>query len=124
MAENGAVGWMFSQRDIVVLYEHADEAVADALHRLDAGAEDLRDDGEAWEVRRCPKASVRSRSLVKAGVKTESAEVGWVPPNYVKLAGNQAAQMPRLVEALEEHDDAKFPPISTLTKRNAVMVME
>jgi len=75
---------------------------------LDAGAEDLRDDGEAWEVLTPPEAFEPVReSLVKANITPDSAEVGWVPQNYIKLSGNQAAQMLRLVEALEDHDDVQ-----------------
>jgi YebC/PmpR family DNA-binding regulatory protein len=94
MAENGAVGWMFSRKGAIVVSKEQ--------------ADDLRDDGEAWEVLTPPESFEAVRdALVKAGVKTESAEVGWVPQNYVKLAGTQAAQMLRLVEALEEHDDVQ-----------------
>ena len=46
-------------------------------------------------------------ALTKAGVKPESAELGMVPQNYIKLTGQQATQMLRLVEALEEHDDVQ-----------------
>ena len=46
-------------------------------------------------------------ALNKAGIKPESAELGMVPQNYIKLTGQQAAQMVRLVEALEEHDDVQ-----------------
>jgi transcriptional/translational regulatory protein YebC/TACO1 len=46
-------------------------------------------------------------ALNKAGVTPDSAEIGLVPQNYVKLAGTQAAQMLRLIEALEEHDDVQ-----------------
>jgi transcriptional/translational regulatory protein YebC/TACO1 len=99
---------MFSRKGaIVVSKEQADEDKMLSIV-LDAGAEDLRDDGEAWEVLTPPESFEAVRdALVKAGVKTESAEVGWVPQNYVKLAGTQAAQMLRLVEALEEHDDVQ-----------------
>jgi transcriptional/translational regulatory protein YebC/TACO1 len=75
---------------------------------LDAGAEDLRDDGSSWEVVTPPESFEPVReALAKAGIKPASAEVGWVPQNYVKLSGPQAAQMLRLVEALEEHDDVQ-----------------
>jgi YebC/PmpR family DNA-binding regulatory protein len=106
MAENGAVGWMFRRKgDIVVSKEKADEDKMLSIV-LDAGAEDLRDDGEAWEVLTSPESFEAVRdALVKAGITPESAEVGWVAENYVKLAGTQAAQMLRLMEALEEHDD-------------------
>ena len=106
LAETGAVGWMFSRKgDIVVAKEKADEDRMLSIV-LDAGAEDLRDDGEAWEVLTPPEAFEPVReALTKAGINPDSAEVGWVPQNYVKLTGNQAAQMLRLMEALEEHDD-------------------
>jgi YebC/PmpR family DNA-binding regulatory protein len=108
MAENGAVGWMFHRKgDIVVSKEKANEDKMLSIV-LDAGAEDLRDDGEAWEVLTPPESFEAVReALVKEGVTPDSAEVGWVPQNYVKLSGNQAAQMLRLVEALEEHDDVQ-----------------
>src|ERR1700733_8218730 len=108
MAENGAVGWMFHRKgDLVVPKELADEDKMLSIV-LDAGADDLRDDGEAWEVLTPPERFEPVReALVKDGVTPDSAEVGWVPQNYVKLSGNQAAQMLRLVEALEEHDDVQ-----------------
>jgi len=46
-------------------------------------------------------------ALVKAGITLQSAEVAMVPQNYVKLTGEQAKQMLRLIEALEEHDDVQ-----------------
>jgi YebC/PmpR family DNA-binding regulatory protein len=108
MAENGAVGWMFQRKgDIVVSKEKADEDKMLSIV-LDAGAEDLRDDGEAWEVLTPPEKFEAVRgALVKDGITPDSAEVGWVPQNYVKLSGTQAAQMLRLIEALEEHDDVQ-----------------
>jgi YebC/PmpR family DNA-binding regulatory protein len=108
MAETGAVGWMFHRKgDLVVSKEQADEDKMLSIV-LDAGPEDLRDEGDAWEVLTPPESfdAVRD-ALTKADVKIESAEVGWVPQNYVKLTGNQAGQMLRLVEALEEHDDVQ-----------------
>jgi YebC/PmpR family DNA-binding regulatory protein len=108
MAENGAVGWMFQRKgDIVVAKEKANEDKMLSVV-LDAGAEDLRDEGESWEVLTPPESFEAVReALTKAGVTPDSGEVGWVPQNYVKLAGSQAAQMLRLIEALEEHDDVQ-----------------
>jgi transcriptional/translational regulatory protein YebC/TACO1 len=108
MAETGAVGWMFSRKgDIVVAKEKANEDKMLSIV-LDAGAEDLRDEGESWEVLTPPDAfDAVSKALAKEGIAPDSAEIGWVPQNYVKLTGTQAAQMLRLVEALEEHDDVQ-----------------
>jgi transcriptional/translational regulatory protein YebC/TACO1 len=75
---------------------------------LDAGAEDLRDDGSTWEVLAPPETFEAVRTALEAaGVKPDSAEVAWVPQNYVKLTGPAAQQMIRLVESLEEHDDVQ-----------------
>lgn len=106
LAETGAVGWMFSRKgDIVVPKELANEDKMMSII-LDAGAEDLRDDGSAWEVVSPPEVMEKVReALVGAGINPSSAEVSWLPQNYVKLTGAQAQQMLRMVEALEEHDD-------------------
>jgi YebC/PmpR family DNA-binding regulatory protein len=108
MAETGAVGWMFSRKgQIVVPKEQANEDKMLSIV-LDAGAEDLRDDGSTWEVLAPPEAFEPVRAaLDAAGIKPDSAEVAWVPQNYVKLTGAQAQQMIRLVEGLEEHDDVQ-----------------
>ncbi len=108
LAEAGAVGWMFHRKgDIVVPKEQANEDKLLSIV-LDAGAEDLRDDGSTWEVITPPEAFEAVRdALTKAGIKPSSATVGMVPQNYVKLTGAQAQQMIRLVEALEEHDDVQ-----------------
>jgi YebC/PmpR family DNA-binding regulatory protein len=108
MAETGAVGWMFHRKgDIVVPKEAADEDTVMGIV-LDAGAEDLNDDGSAWEVTTPPEAMDKVReALVKAGITPASAEVAWIPQNYVKLSGAQAQQMLRMVENMEDHDDVQ-----------------
>jgi YebC/PmpR family DNA-binding regulatory protein len=108
LAETGAVGWMFHRKgDIVVPKEQADEEKMMGIV-LDAGAEDLRDDGSSWEVTTPPEALEKVRdALAAAGIKPSSAEVSWLPQNYVKLTGQHAQQMLRMMEALEEHDDVQ-----------------
>jgi YebC/PmpR family DNA-binding regulatory protein len=108
MAETGAVGWMFHRKgDIVVPKEAADEDKMMSIV-LDAGAEDLKDDGSAWEVTTPPEAMEKVReALTKAGINPASAEVAWIPQNYVKLSGAQAQQMLRMVENMEDHDDVQ-----------------
>jgi YebC/PmpR family DNA-binding regulatory protein len=108
LAETGAVGWMFHRKgDIVVSKELANEEKMMNIV-LDAGAEDLRDDGSSWEVVTPPEAFEKVReALSAAGIKPSAAEVAWVPQNYVKLTGSPAQQMLRMMEALEEHDDVQ-----------------
>lgn len=106
LAETGAVGWMFQRKgDLYVPKEAADEDKLLSIV-LDAGAEDVRDDGSSWEVLTPPESFEAVReALVAAGIEPSSAEVGWLPQNYVTLTGSAAQQMLRLVEALEENDD-------------------
>jgi len=108
LAEAGSVGWMFHRKGLIVVPK--EQASEDKLLNivLDAGAEDLRDDGSAWEVVTPPEAFEAVRdALAAAGVKPASAELAMVPQNYIKLTGAPAQQMLKLVEALEEHDDVQ-----------------
>ena len=106
MAEAGAVAWMFHKKGDIVVPKSA--ATEDQLMGivLEVGADDLRDDGENWEVITDPSAFEPVFEAVKnAGIQPTSAEVAMIPQNYIKLEGQQAGQMIRLVEALEDHDD-------------------
>ena len=108
MAEAGAVSWMFHKKgDIVVAKTAAKEDDLMALV-LDAGAEDLRDDGDNWEVLTEPSAYEPVLEAVKkAGIEPASASIAMIPQNYIKLEGQAANTMIRLMEALEEHDDVQ-----------------
>jgi YebC/PmpR family DNA-binding regulatory protein len=108
LAEAGAVGWMFHRKgDIIIPKEQADEDKLMGIV-LDAGADDLRDDGSTWEVTTPPEAMEKVReALASAGIKPASAEVAWLPQNFVKLTGAQAQQMLRMIESLEDHDDVQ-----------------
>jgi YebC/PmpR family DNA-binding regulatory protein len=108
MAEAGAVSWMFHKKgDIVVSKSAAKEDDLMAIV-LDAGAEDLRDDGENWEVVTDPSAyEAVLEAVKKAGLTPVSSSVAMIPQNYIKLEGQQATQMIRLIEAIEEHDDVQ-----------------
>lgn len=108
MAEAGAVSWMFHKKgDIVVPKSAAKEDDLMGIV-LEAGAEDLRDDGDNWEVLSEPSAYESVLEAVKkAGIEPVSSSVSMIPQNYIKLEGAAATQMIRLMEALEEHDDVQ-----------------
>jgi YebC/PmpR family DNA-binding regulatory protein len=106
LGEAGSVAWMFHKKGDIIIPKSA--AKEDDLMNivLDAGGEDLKDDGDNWEIVTDPSAYEAVLDAVKkAGIKPEVAEVGMVPQNYTKLEGHQAGTMIRLLEALEEHDD-------------------
>ena len=108
MAEAGAVSWMFHKKgDIVVPKSAAKEDDLMAIV-LDAGAEDLKDDGENWEVLSDPSSyEAVLEAVKKSGVQPASSSVAMIPQNYIKLEGQAANTMIRLMEALEEHDDVQ-----------------
>ena len=75
---------------------------------LDAGADDIRDQGGAWEILSAPEGHEGVlNALEKAGIPTESAEIAMIPKNTVKLEGKNAQAMLKLYDALEEHDDVQ-----------------
>ncbi|MFZ0803029.1 MAG: YebC/PmpR family DNA-binding transcriptional regulator [Terriglobales bacterium] len=108
MAEAGAVSWMFHKKgDIVVAKTAAKEDDLMAVV-LDAGAEDLKDEGETWEVLCAPSAfEAVLEAVKKAGIEPTSSSVTMVPQNYIKLEGAHANTMIRLLEALEDSDDVQ-----------------
>jgi YebC/PmpR family DNA-binding regulatory protein len=108
LGEQGSVAWMFERKSQILL--PAEKASEDQLMTivLDAGADDLRNDGESWEVLSAPEAhDAVLAALAKAGIETTSAQIAMVPKNLLKVEGKNAAAMLRLSEALEEHDDVQ-----------------
>lgn len=108
LGEQGSVSWMFERKSHILI--EMDKAGEDELMTisLDAGAEDLRNDGVNWEVISPPEAHDQVLEAVqKAGLPTVSAEIGMISKNLLKLEGKNAQGMLRLSEALEEHDDVQ-----------------
>jgi YebC/PmpR family DNA-binding regulatory protein len=108
LGELGSVAWMFERKgQIIVEKEKAGEDQLMTI-ALDAGAEDMRDGGDTWEVISAPEAhEAVLNAIQKAGIATMSAEIGMIPKNLMKLEGKNAQAMLRLSEALEEHDDVQ-----------------
>ncbi len=108
LGEQGSVAWMFERKSQIVI--DGEKASEDKLMDLvlDAGADDLRDDGGAWIVLSPPERhEAVLEAIQKAGIPTESAEIAMVPKNLIRLEGKNAGAMLRLSEALEEHDDVQ-----------------
>ncbi len=108
LAEVGAVSWMFERKgSILVEKEKAGEDQLMTI-ALDAGAEDMRDSGDSWEVVTAPEAHEQVLTAIqKAGIATSESSIGMLPKNLMKLEGKNAQAMLRLSEALEEHDDVQ-----------------
>jgi YebC/PmpR family DNA-binding regulatory protein len=108
LGEPNTVARMFHKKGVIIVDKSkaSEEALMEAV--LDAGADDMKDDGSAWEILSAPGAHPAVLEKVKAmGIEPSTAEIAMLPTDYVKLEGKAAQQMLKLVDALEEHDDTK-----------------
>ncbi|HZN08631.1 MAG TPA: YebC/PmpR family DNA-binding transcriptional regulator [Pyrinomonadaceae bacterium] len=108
LGESGSVGWMFDKKGYIVVDKAAKSEEELFELAIDAGADDLRDDGDTFEILTSPDAFEGVLAAVKAaGIEPQAAEVEMVPQNYIRLEGADARQMLKLMEALEDHDDVQ-----------------
>jgi len=111
LGESNSVAWMFEKKGYVVVEKS--KAPGDIAERLlsaaiDAGADDMKDDDDNWEIVSSPDRFHAVLDAVKGlGVEPGAAEIAMLPQNYIKLEGRAAQQMVKLMEALEEHEDTK-----------------
>jgi YebC/PmpR family DNA-binding regulatory protein len=108
LGEQGSVAWMFERKSQILIEK--DAATEDTLMNLvlESGADDLKDDGESWEILAAPEMhEAVVAALAAAKIATMQAEVAMVPKNLLKLEGKNASAMLRLNEALEDNDDVQ-----------------
>ncbi len=108
LGEQNSVSRLFERKSQVLIPQEkaTEEKLMDTV--LDAGAEDIRNDGVNWEILSPPEAHEAVLTAVhKAGIETASAEVAMIPLMLVKVEGKEASSMLKLSEALEEHDDVQ-----------------
>jgi YebC/PmpR family DNA-binding regulatory protein len=108
LAEPGAVAWQFERKGSVLVDRGVDEEEL-MLAALDAGADDIADDGEAWRVTTPPSDvnAVRA-ALEEAGMKVTSSDLVMVAANLVPLDSASAAKaVLNLIDVLEDNDDVQ-----------------
>ena len=108
MGESGCVSWMFGKKGYLVIEKGTVEEDALMELALEAGAEDVRDDGDNFEVITAPD----SFEAVKAAIDAKAipyvvAEVSMVPQNLTPVEGETAQKLIRLIDALEDCDDVQ-----------------
>ena len=106
LGEAGCVAWMFQLRGVVAVSKArvSEDTLIEVA--LEAGADDVADAGETFEVTTPPdKFEAVRGALEKAGITVESAEVGLAPKGTVTVTGDDAARTLSLLEELEDHDD-------------------
>ena len=109
LGESGCVSWMFKKKAVFVVEKETfdDE---DALMELvlEAGADDLKNEDDVFEITAEPEAfDDIEAALGEKGIETVSAEVTMVPDNTVKVEGDAAVKMQKMLDALDENDDVQ-----------------
>jgi len=106
LGETGCVSWIFDRKGYLVVDKS--KATEDKLMDivLNAGADDLRDDGENFEVFTSPESVERVKAALEQGnIVPSIAEVSMVPQNQIRLEGKDAQTMLKLMDALEDQED-------------------
>ena len=105
---DGCVAWMFDKKGLIcVSKEEADE---DTLMEvaLDAGAEDIRDETDTFEIITDPSDFDAVKEAVDAaGIKYQEADITMIPQNLTKVEGKEAEQMIRFMDNLDDCDDVQ-----------------
>ncbi|MFH1680984.1 MAG: YebC/PmpR family DNA-binding transcriptional regulator [Candidatus Eisenbacteria bacterium] len=108
MGEVGSVSWMFAQKGLIVVDKGSlseDEVISAAL---EAGAEDVSDEGDSWEITTAPADLAKvGEGLRGAGIVAASSALTRLPKSTVPIGRDSAGRVLRLVESLEEHDDVQ-----------------
>jgi YebC/PmpR family DNA-binding regulatory protein len=106
LGERNSVARLFHKRgQIIIEKAKADEDTLMAI-ALEAGADDMLDDGDSWDIATRPEGFEAVREAIrKVNIEPVTAAVAMVPDTYVKLTGKEAQSMIKLMDALEDHDD-------------------
>jgi YebC/PmpR family DNA-binding regulatory protein len=110
LAEPGAVAWQFHRKGVIIIDKTTgvdeDELM---LAALEAGAEDVADQGDTWQVTSDPHdLPALKGALDEAGVVMASADLTMLPTTAIPLESeNDARKVLRVIDALEEHDDVQ-----------------
>ena len=108
LGTTNSVAWMFTKHGHLIVDKDGVDEEALMTVAIDAGADDFREDDDAWEVVTAPEAYEAVLEAVRqAGVEPVSARLAMLPQNYVKLEGAPARQILKLMEVLEDHDDVQ-----------------
>jgi YebC/PmpR family DNA-binding regulatory protein len=112
MADPGSVSYLFSRKGVIVVPKAQESGETDEdsvlMAVLDAGAEEVRDLGDGFEVVSEPGDLVAVRTALQdAGIDYDSAEAGFVPSTTVELDEDNAGKVFRLIDALEDLDDVQ-----------------
>jgi len=108
LGETGSVGYMFAKKGLIIVEKSAVDEDKLTEIALEAGADDLSDEGDSWEIITGPKEYEAVLNAVKAAkIEPVHAEVTMIASIHTKLEGTQATAMQRLLDTIEDLDDTQ-----------------
>ena len=105
LGETNCVSWMFDKKGLILIDKKAISEDKLMELALEAGAEDVNDDGELWEVITAPGPFYSVKQALEAKVKLDEAEIKMLPKTRIELSGHDSDKMLKLIEVLEDLDD-------------------
>ncbi len=110
LGETGCVGWMFKEQGMIIIDRSETKLSEDEmmLTALEAGAEDVKVEEDSFEIITEPEefATVKA-ALLEQGVPVADAEITMVPQTTVKVLGEEAEKMIKMIDLLEDNDDVQ-----------------
>lgn len=108
LGESGSVAWMFDKKGYIVVDKAAKSEDELFEIAIEAGADDMQDEGDVFEIYTTPdNFEAVSEAVKSAGIDPQAAEVSMIPQNYIELTGADAKTMMKLYDALEDNDDVQ-----------------
>ena len=108
LGTDGSVSWMFERKGVIFVDAAGKDEDEVMMAAIEAGAEDVLPEGDAFEIRTDPAEFMAVRAgLEAAGIKFSSAEITMIPKNTVALDESEAKKTFRLIDALEDNDDVQ-----------------
>lgn len=108
LGETGSVAWMFERKGVITIKRNGknEDEVLEVI--LDAGADDLQTEEEFFEVQTSLESFEQVRkTLVEKKFEIENASLQWIAKNLIKVTGEDAQKVMKLIEALEDNDDVQ-----------------
>ncbi|MGI8787572.1 MAG: YebC/PmpR family DNA-binding transcriptional regulator [Pyrinomonadaceae bacterium] len=108
LGESGSVAWIFERKGLIIVDKAAKSEDELFEIAIEAGADDVADEGEVYEIYAAPENyEAVDEALKAAGIEPQSSEISQIPQNYIKLTGADAKAMMKLYEAIDDNDDVQ-----------------
>jgi YebC/PmpR family DNA-binding regulatory protein len=108
LGESGSVAWMFDKKGLIIVDKTAKSEDELFEIAIEAGADDMQDEGDVFEIYTAPESFDAVLDAIKAaGIEPQAAEISQIPQNYIHLTGAEAKQMLKLYEAIDDNDDVQ-----------------